>query len=376
MKKGMLLAFGEMYLKSKGVKNIFQKKLENNLRFFLKDSNILSFRDRIFVFSSGSAKIKKIFGISWYSECFYFPEKNFKELSGFIKENYKSWIKEKDTYALDIRIQEGAVSESKEIIINKIADLIDRKVNLSKPKKKIFIEIRKQGYFLYFKKTKALGGLPASSGGRALVLMSGGIDSPVCAYLCLKRGLENVWVHFHSFPLVSNSSILKIERLAEMFLKYQKSLKVYFVPFSKAQIEIKAKSAPQYRVILYRRLMLKIAEGIAEKERISGVVTGESLGQVSSQTLENINVIEEAVKIPVLRPLISMDKEEIIKIAKKIKTFDISIMPQEDCCTLFVSKRQTAKGDIKTTKELEKKINTEGLIEECINKAEVKIFPV
>lgn len=377
MKKGIIIAFGEMFLKSRGVKEILQKRLVNSLRFFLKkekaDFKILSLRDRIIIITDDikkSSKVaKKTFGISWFGECFYFGKAGIDELSEFIKENYKEWIKENESYALKVKSNQII---KKEAVIEKIAKEIKRKVNLSNPNKEIFIEIKKQGIFLYLKKKKGPGGLPFS--GRAFVLMSGGIDSPVSAFSALKRGIEGVWVHFHSFPLVSDSSIKKTEELAKKFLNYQARLKVYYIPFSSAQIEIKSKSLPQYRVLLYRRLMLKIAEEILKYEKISGIITGESLGQVSSQTIENIAITEEAVKAPVLRPLIAMDKEEIIGIAKKIGTFDISIKPQEDCCTLFVSGGQTAKGDIKLAKDLEKKINTKKLIRECLKNTEVKIY--
>lgn len=379
-KKGILLAFGEMYLKSKPVKNIFQKRLFSNICFFLKKNNvdykIISFRDRIFIAADDTKKaskiIKNVFGISWFSECFYLQDKDFNKFLDFIKENWQDWIKEKETFALNIKIQKGAIKEKREDIIGRIAGIINRKVNLSKPQKEIFIEFRKQGFFLYLKKVKGAGGLPVSSGGKALVLMSGGIDSPVGAYFSLKRGLENIWLHFHSFPLASNSSIIKIKELSKVFLDYQPRLKIYFIPFSEAQMEIKSKIPPQYRVIVYRRLMLKIAEKILEKENISGIITGESLGQVSSQTISNIRVVEEAISFPVLRPLIGMDKEEIIEIAKRIKTFDISIKPQEDCCTLFVSKGQSAESDIKTIKMLEKKLNIEKLAEKCLSKIEAE----
>lgn len=205
-------------------------------------------------------------------------------------------------------------------------------------------------------------------------LISGGIDSPVAAYLIAKRGAESIWVHFHSFPLVSNASIEKVKEMAKIFLKYQPSLKIYFIPFQKAQLEVKTKIPAKYRILFYRRLMLRIAEKIAEKEDCYALVTGESLGQVSSQTLPNIRIIEEAVKIPVLRPLISWDKEEIIKLAEEIGTFHISIKPQEDCCTLFVPKHQTAEGRIEMIKRMERGLEGAKIIREIIKEIKVKYF--
>jgi thiamine biosynthesis protein ThiI len=349
MKRGILIAFGEMFLKSEGVKNLFQKRLINNLMFFLKEENISfkihSFRERIFIETNSpkaSKIIKKVFGIVWFSECFCFS--SLKELA-----SYDFAIKKNETFAIRIK-------KDREKVIKAIANNINSKVNLDKPDREIFVENRKDNWFLYFKKKKGLGGLPLGGSGKVLCLVSGGIDSVPAAYLTAKRGAETVWLHFHSFPLVSNSSIEKVKELAEVFKKYQPNLKIHNIAFQKAQLEIKANAPAKYRVILYRRLMLKIAEKIAEKENCYALVTGESLGQVSSQTLPNIKIIEEAVKIPVLRPLIGWDKEEIIELAKKIGVYDISIKPQEDCCTLFVPKHQTAQGDLEEVKDLEKKL--------------------
>lgn len=212
------------------------------------------------------------------------------------------------------------------------------------------------------------------TGGKVLSLISGGIDSPVAAFLMLKRGAENIWLHFHSFPLVSKRSIEKIKELVKIFLDYQPHLKVYFLPFNKFQMEVKIKAPPKYRILLYRRMMLKIAEEIAKKESCKALVTGESLGQVSSQTLPNIEIIEEATKIPILRPLIAQDKEEIIEIAKKIKTYNISIKPQEDCCSLFVPRQATAQGKMEIIKKLEKKLNIKNIILETIKEARIKKY--
>lgn len=380
MKQGILIAFGELFLKSEGVKKLFQKRLINNLRFFLekdkKDFKIHSFRERIFVSTEETKKaarvIRRVFGIVWLAECLKFP--SFNELSSFVDKNYSNWIKENETFAIRLKLEKGLLKESREKVIDEIAKNIRRKVNLAKPKREIFLEIRKNGWFLYFRKIKGAGGLPVGSSGKVLSLISGGIDSPVAAFLITKRGAENTWLHFHSFPLVSKASIEKIKELAQVFKKYQPNLKTYFVPFQKAQMEIKTKIPAKYRILLYRRLMLKIAERIAKRENCQVLVTGESLGQVSSQTLANIEIIAQGVKIPILRPLIGLDKEEIISLAKKIGTFQISIRPQEDCCTLFVPKHQTAEGKIEVIKDLEKKLNTPKIIRGIIKEIKVERY--
>ena len=380
--KGILISFGELFLKSEGVKNLFKKRLIWNLSFFLKKGGlsfkICDLRDKILVKTEETRKtlkiIKKVFGISRLAQTLFFPEANLKSISKFVSENYKDWIKKNQTFALRVKLEKSIFKENKDKVIDEIAKKINRKVDLSCPDKEIFIEAKKNGWFLYFKKMMGAGGLPVGTGGKVLTLVSGGIDSPVAAYFAAKRGAENIWLHFHSFPLVSNASIEKVKEIANIFLKYQPHLKIYFIPFQKAQIEIKTKTPPKFRILLYRRLMFKIAEMIAKKENCQALVTGESLGQVSSQTLPNIKIIEETVKIPVLRPLIGMDKEEIIRLAKKIGTFEISIKPQEDCCTLFTPKHSTAKGEIKIIKELEKKIKNKKLMEEMIKKIQVERY--
>mgnify|MGYP000219628331 CR=1 FL=1 len=379
MKNGILIAFGELFLKSERVRRLFSMKLINNISLSLKKAGINfkihTLRERIFVETREKNKaenfIKNVFGISWFAKAI-FLEGELEDLVKFVEKNYEKWIKRSQTFA--IRLKKGELSEKGEEIIRKVASKIKRRVDLEKPSVELFLEARKRGWFIYFKKKKGKGGLPVGSGGKALTLISGGIDSPVAGYLIAKRGCENVWVHFHSFPLVSNASIKKVEELAKIFLNYQPRLKVYFVPFSEIQMKIKACVEPRYRILLYRRLMLRIAEKIAEKEDCKGIVTGESLGQVSSQTITNLGIIEEVTSLPILRPLIGFDKEEIIKIAKKIGTYEISIKPQEDCCTLFTPKHASAAGNLKLVRKFEKKLNIKEMIEKALKEARVEIY--
>jgi thiamine biosynthesis protein ThiI len=381
MKKGILIAFGEIFLKSPGVQRIFKRKLQNNLSFFLKkegaDFRIFPYRERIFVETKEQNKarkiIKNVFGISWFTKSFFFEKARLSEVVDFVEQNYKDWIKENETFA--IRLKKGSeIKESSKKIIAEIAKNMKRKVDLEKPKKEIFVEARKEGWYLYFKKEKGAGGLPVGTSGKVLALISGGIDSPVASYLMAKRGAENVWLHFHSFPLVSQKSIEKVKKLAEIFLKFQPRLKVYLFPFSKIQMEIRVKSKPKYRVLLYRRAMMKIAENLAKKENCYAIVTGESLGQVSSQTLPNLEIIERVVSIPILRPLIGMDKLEIINLAKKIGTYQISVLPQEDCCTLFTPKHASAKGNLKEIGKIEKSLNLKKSIKQSQKEIEILNF--
>lgn len=366
MERVTLIAFGELFLKSEGVRNLFIRKLKNNLEA-LSGLKVVSFRERM-VMKGEYKGVKRVPGIAWYADAFYFKKTSLKEFSRFIEENYQSWIKKGETFALKVS------APKREEVISKVAEKIKRKVDLDRPDRTLFIEVRSYGWFLYFKKNKGERGLPVGSSGKVLSLFSGGIDSPVSSYLISKRGAENVWIHFHSFPLVSNKSIEKTREMGKIFLKYQPSLKIYFSPFHFAQTEIKAKVPPNYRVMLYRRLMLMTSEAIAEKEGCKALVTGESLGQVSSQTLSNISITNSAASMPILRPVIGMGKEEIIKTAKKIGSYNISIKPQEDCCTLFVPKHASAEGKMERIKELEKEIGVKKIIRKILKETTSEFF--
>ncbi len=205
---------------------------------------------------------------------------------------------------------------------------------------------------------------------RAISLISGGIDSPVSSYLMLRRGVELAYLHFHSFPLVSRSSVYKTIQLVRILSRYGPSCILYLAPLAEIQSYLRARIDPRYLVILYRRFMLRIAERIARWERAVFLVTGESLGQVSSQTLQNLRAIDAAVKMPILRPLIGLDKEEIVALAKEIGTYEVSIKPQEDCCTLFVPRRQATAAKLEEVEDIEKALPAEELVAEALKKVE------
>jgi len=213
--------------------------------------------------------------------------------------------------------------------------------------------------------------MPVGTGGKALVLLSGGIDSPVAAYYLLKRGVEVDFIHFHSMPYTSPASVEKVKRLTDIINKFQSGSKIFLVPFADIQKEIMMKVPEKLRVIFYRRLMMKIAEEVARKENYLALITGESVGQVASQTLENMKVIEDAVKLPVLRPLCGFDKEEIINIARRIGTFEISILPHDDCCTRFVPKHPETRARMEEVKQAEKNLEVKKMIKEVMGKIEI-----
>ncbi len=247
-----------------------------------------------------------------------------------------------------------------------IVDNLNKKVKLEKPGATCFIEITKNQAFLYTKKIKGPGGLPVSTGGRAAVLLSGGIDSPVAGFLTMKRGAKVVFVHFHAHPYTDKASIDKVKRIVKILNKFQFNSKLYLVPFADIQKQIVLKMPAKLRVVFYRRFMLRITEAVAKKEKALALVTGDSIGQVASQTLENIFAISEVASMPVLRPLIGFDKEEIIDLAKKIDTFDVSILPHQDCCARFLPARVETKADLKQVKLEEKKLDIKELIKKAL----------
>lgn len=245
-------------------------------------------------------------------------------------------------------------------------------VDLKNPDVTLYVEITDKAAYLYTQKIQGLGGLPAGVSGKAVVLLSGGIDSPVASYCCVKRGVEVVFVHFHSFPLTNQASIDKVKDLAKVLKQFQGQAKIYLIPFADIQKEVLINVKDSLRVILYRRYMLRIAEVIAQNEKALALITGESLGQVASQTLANISAIEEAINMPILRPLISWDKQEIIEKAKQIGTYEISIAPHQDCCSVFLPKFPETKANLREILQAEKSLKVDKLITQALKKTTIE----
>lgn len=228
-------------------------------------------------------------------------------------------------------------------------------VNLGRPQLTIHVEALTDEAFYYFDKRRGPGGLPVGASGRVVCLLSGGIDSPVAAWRMMRRGCRVLFVHFHSYPVLSHASQDKVRELAALLTQYQYRSQLFLVPFAELQQQIILTVPPPLRVVLYRRLMMRIAEAVALRHRAGALVTGEVVGQVASQTLENLNRINDVVRLPVLRPLIGMDKEEITAEAQRLGTYPISIIPDQDCCTLFTPKHpatRARRGDVEHAESL------------------------
>ncbi len=250
----------------------------------------------------------------------------------------------------------------------------DFKVDVHNPDMVINVEVR-QDAFVYTKKEKGAGGMPSGTNGKATILLSGGIDSPVAGYMIAKRGVELEAVHFHSHPYTSDRAKEKVIDLAKQMSKYCGKINLHVVPFTKIQLEIIEKCPENYLTVIMRRIMMRIAEKISVKQGSAALITGESIGQVASQTMESLVCTDNAVNQPVFRPLIGMDKEEIVTISKKIDTYETSILPYEDCCTIFVPKHPKTKPNLdEIIKAEETLVDIEEMIAEAMAEEELIVL--
>ena len=248
------------------------------------------------------------------------------------------------------------------------------RVDLDNPEFTVYVEILPKDTFYGFNKLPGAGGLPVGTSGRLLSLISGGFDSPVAAYRMMQRGCRVIFVHFHSAPYQDKTSQDKVRELVKLLTRHQFQSRLYMVPFGEIQRQIVAAVARPLRVVLYRRMMLRIGERIARREKARALVTGESLGQVASQTLENMTVIQQAVAMPILRPLVGMDKQEIVDQARRIGTFETSSIPDQDCCQLFVPKHPATKARFDEVEADEAKLDVNELVRYGLENASVEEF--
>lgn len=262
--------------------------------------------------------------------------------------------------------------EVNRIVGEYIARRTGKPVSLQYPDLTIFVEICDNEAYIYKEKTYGVGGLPVGTAGKVASLLSGGIDSPVAAFMMMKRGCEVVLVHFFNQTIHAPGVRRKIERLGEVLTKSQSRIKLYMIPFGELQREIIKFIPAKYRMLIYRRTMMRIADAVAAIEGAKAIVTGDSLAQVASQTLDNLSVIYAASGYPVMSPLLGMDKEETIKVAREIETYEVSIMPYADCCTYMVAKHPETRGKIELLEELEENLVLD--IQGTVEDAEVKVF--
>ena len=255
-----------------------------------------------------------------------------------------------------------------------VKDLTGAQVKLKNPDVCIYVDIQPKSFLVYFEEVKAHGGLPVGVSGKVAVMLSGGIDSPVAAWQMMKRGCQAMFVHFHSYPLVDRTSMEKAGDLVQHLTRHQYESDLFLAPLAEIQKKIILSSPPSYRVVLYRRFMVRITEALARQHRAKAIITGESCGQVASQTLDNIAVVDQSAGMPILRPFIGSNKEEIVNMARAIGTFPISILPDQDCCTLFVPKHPETKANLDTVLRIEEVLSVDELVQEALENTERRHF--
>ncbi len=387
----LIINFEEIYLKGKNQK-IFIKQLIRNLKRKLKPySEYLDFTKSYggsyFIeiikeiptnsFDKIIDKVKKTPGITG----FYIADTCGITMEEIIEKSVEHTEKYKDEFqsfaVIGKRINKGVNFNSMDLgrqVGSAINVELGKKVNLTNPDFKLRIKVRGKYTVIYSKIIKGIGGLPVGTSGKAIAMLSGGIDSPVSTFMAMNRGLHITAAHFHSVPKTSPQSIEKVKMLAKKLTDYQGEIKLILIPVLEIQEAIAKNTDSRLRLILLRRIMLKIGEKLAEQERAKALITGDSLGQVASQTLENMKATEAATDMLIIRPLVAVDKKYIIEKANEIGTFEISILPHDDACALFTPKSPETKAQLKYVEEQCNKLNVEQLIENSLNKMEVIII--
>lgn len=381
----VLIRYGELSTKGKNRKD-FITRLFHNVKYALRDYPNLTYQkthDRIYIKLTDedtdeiSAKLKRVFGISSFS----FTEKvesNIEEIkktclriaSESNKKTFKMMAKRHDKSFPMIS------DEINRACAGEILHNTDLTVDVHNPELLIRVEVHEKYTYITSDKIKGAGGYPAGINGKVLLLLSGGIDSPVAAYELMKRGLFVEAIHFASPPYTSEAARNKVLKLAEMMSEYQGSMRVHVINFTDIQLNIYKTAGDPYAVTIMRRMMYRLAERVAKASRCLAIGTGESVGQVASQTLESIAVINETITMPVLRPLVCFDKVEIIDLARHIGTYETSILPFEDCCTIFDPKNPVTHPTSEKSVHYETMFDYETLLNEAIEKQEViSVYP-
>jgi len=377
----VIIQYGEIGLKGKN-RRYFEEKLAANIRkAVLEEGNITVKIEQKRIFIEGEMdggkireKLGNVFGIEWFAlaeEC----EADREKIWGCVEKNLDR-IRGKTFGVKTKRTDKNFPFSSMELsgeIGGRIQEATKSKVNLKNPEISVNIIILQKKAFIYFEKIKGLGGLPVGTAGKVLCLMSGGIDSPVAAWKMMKRGCEVDFIHVHSFKKNENVEGTKIEKLVEKLNKYQqRKAKLFLVPYSEFYSRT-GEVERRYELVVFRKYLYLLAERISEKKEYGGIVSGDSLGQVASQTLENIASAQSGLNIPVFRPLISMDKMEIISVAERIGTYSESIKPYQDCCSLVSVSNPVTKSRKSIVSDYYEKIGGKELLEKSMN--ELTVLP-
>lgn len=382
----ILVRFGELTTKGKNRK-IFIRKLTQNTKEILKDFTHLRYEmsfDRLYILLNGEnpeavcQKLQTVFGIHSFSLC-YKVESDLEKIKDVCLDIIEK--NEGKTFKIQTKRNDKDFPLHSHDVNTTIAGHIfhhttkDLKVDVHHPDILIKVELRKECTYVMDNVIKGAGGYPVGIGGKALLMLSGGIDSPVAGYLTMKRGVDIECIHYASPPYTNALAREKVLDLVDVLRHYTHGkITVHIIPFTDLQLAVYDHCDESYAMTIMRRMMYRIAEGVAQKNQCLALVNGESIGQVASQTLESMSVINEVIRMPVIRPVACMDKLEIIDIAEKIGTYDISIRPHEDCCTIFTPKQPATKPKSYKAKALEETWDFQSMVETCIEQCETIVI--
>ena len=380
----LLVHYHEIALKARN-RPLFVRQLVHNLRRATADLPVRRIRNltgRVSLelsdeSSAGAVvdRVRRVFGVANCAPAF--PSRlTLEALQGTVEKVLTG--RSFQTFRVTARRANKAFPLTSQQLNETLGDVVRKRfpvrVDLKNPELTLFVQILPKEAFVHVEKVPGPGGLPVGVAARVVALISGGIDSPVATYRMMRRGCLVTFVHFHGAPFLDRRTQDKTREIVTLLTRFQYVSRLYMVAFGEIQQEVVVNVPAQYRVLLYRRLMARIAEHLAGLEGARALVTGESLGQVASQTLENLTVIEEAVKLPVLRPLIGMDKEEISEDAREIGTYEISIQPDQDCCTLFVPRHPATRATMEEIGRAELGLDIDRLVKMGVERAELETF--
>ncbi len=378
MRELLLVRYGEIFLKGQN-RPVFMRALVKRIKHAVKELGATVYLNdsRIFVTDytdqdEAIRKVTKVFGVHSVCPAIEMPKEDFDAVAAQavammadLKGTFKVTARRSDKrYPLDSPAINGQIGH-RILVANK-----NLSVDVKNPDHVMNVEIRDHAY-LYVKVVPAVGGMPVGTNGRATLLLSGGIDSPVAGWMIAKRGVHISAVHFHSYPYTSDRAKEKVLDLARILAESCCGIRVHIVPFTKIQMEIHEKCPDEYTTLIMRRFMMRIAERVAHIEKAEALITGESIGQVASQTMTALGTTDMVVDMPVFRPVIGFDKTEIIAIAEKIGTMETSSLPYEDCCTVFTPRHPATHPHLDIIEDAEAKLDMEGLIQEAMDGIEI-----
>ncbi len=386
MKELLLIKDGEIALKGLN-KSTFENILIKNIRRRIEDLGKVTVQkaqstiyvkpvDDDYEIDEALERLKRVFGIAALSKA-RVAEKEFQKIAEEAVDYLSDLLPFVHTFKVEAKRADKSFPMTSPELCAELGGVLlshfhNLKVNVQNPDVIVTVEIRDFGAYIHAKKYDGAGGMPIGSSGKALLLISGGIDSPVAGYMMAKRGIEISAIHFISPPYTSERALQKVENLCEKMCDYLGRIPFYIVPFTEIQEEIRKNCPEELFTLIMRRMMMRIALRIAKENRMQALVTGESVGQVASQTIGALACTDAVCDIPVFRPLIGMDKNEIVELSRKIDTFEISIQPYEDCCTVFTPKHPKTKPQLSQVLEAEALYDFEPLIEKAIAEIELK----